>query len=154
MSESTDISPQKLKDLRKEHQLKQDDLAKLFGLAKHHISKMESGTRTISSAEQKLLRLYFYGEIPFAGAASSTKLSTVLNFTPEEYELIGRLARREGTTEAKWIAAQIRNCLVFHPTAREEAEKQAAEKDSSPSGLTIIKKDPPELRDKREDSGG
>jgi len=73
----------------------------------------------------KLLALYFFGEMPFDIMTEKTATS-VLEFTPDQWRVIGILAQKVGLTHGKWIAQQIRAYLTF------DAEAQAAAKAMQP----------------------
>lgn len=67
----------------------------------------------------KLLRLYFFGELPFELVREPRELSSVLEFSPDEWRIIEILARREGQTPTLWIRSQIRGYLNHNPRAIE-----------------------------------
>jgi hypothetical protein len=68
---------------------------------------------TIPPAMQKLLRLYLFGEIPFTLLRPTRDAASVLEFTPEEWQLITILASRAGQEPKAWIRSQILAYLAF-----------------------------------------
>lgn len=124
MSEINDITPETLPRLRGSFGLTQAELGAILGLEKHNVSKIESGKRAISPAEMKILRLYFFAEIPFDVIHQQNNLSSVLEFRTEEWRIIEILALRDGITPAKWIKAQILAYLDHNPRAQ-EARREA-----------------------------
>lgn len=127
MSEFTEVTAKNLKELRKERGLKQEAIADVLGLEKHHISKIETGNRALSSAEASLLNLYFFDVMPFA-IVGEKLVNSVLDFTEDQYRVICILASRRGVTPAVWIADQIRSYLAFNEEAKAETSKIVAER--------------------------
>ena len=68
---------------------------------------------TMPAAMQKLLRLYLFGEIPFALVRDPRDAEKLLDFTPGEWQLITILAARAGQTQKQWIRSQILAYLAF-----------------------------------------
>lgn len=90
----------------------QSAIASALGVGKSTVGRwVESGE--INESHTKLLRLYFYGEIPFENIRPERDLSDILKFTPREYEVISILAKRIGITPGQWIAEQIRTIIAY-----------------------------------------
>lgn len=110
-----DITPNELKALLSEKGMKQREVADILSLTQPMVSKIFNGLRSISPAEQKLLRLYFYGEIPFDMIRPEDKgYSSEFKFTEEEWHVMGIMATRCGFGDAgEWIVSRIRAELAF-----------------------------------------
>lgn len=103
---------EKLKAIRKERHLTQGDIAEVLGLTKQAISRIENGDRSITVSENRLLNLFFFGNIP----DGMIRADGVLSFEGEEWTLIEGMARREGYENGKtWIVAKIRAYLAQLP---------------------------------------
>lgn len=115
--------------------MNQDDVASLLGITQTAVSKIESGTRGLSDAEKKLLDWYFFGTVPDRIHGSTIDLSRMMEFDEAEWLIIGHIARRQGLSEAEWIATRIKDYLtilekshtlsVMTPPQQSHAEKQA-----------------------------
>lgn len=115
---SQEFSIKELKRQMDHNDMKQKDLCDILNLTQQKVSQMMNGQRKISHAEQKLLKLYFYGEFPFQ--PSSQTLSSILDFSDDEWDLIQKLANKQGFTSAKaWIVSQIRAYLDHNPLAKD-----------------------------------
>lgn len=108
-----EITSMNLKKFRMEAGLTQADLGVLLGLEKYHISHIEAGRRQISAAEMKLLRLYFFGELPELTRNAEELTRGLLNFTDLEWKAICILALKAGTTPSVWIQRQIVSYLDY-----------------------------------------
>lgn len=109
-----DIDIQKLKELLEEHDMKHKDLCEILNLTQAKVSHIMVGRRKISDSEQKLLKLYFYGIMPFDLLAPSDGYTPRLDFTPEEWRILDIMAKRNGFTDTtKWIVAHIREYLAY-----------------------------------------
>ncbi len=108
-----EITSTNLKKFRMEAGLTQADLGVLLGLEKYHISHIEAGRRQISAAEMKLLRLYFFGELPELTRTAEELTRGLLNFTDLEWKAICILALKAGTTPSVWIQRQIVSYLDY-----------------------------------------
>ncbi len=107
-----DITPEILAELLSERGMKQKELCLILNLSAPNISHIMNGNRNVSSSEQKLLKLFFYGEMPFDMLSAREDVRTVLNFTHDEWQVITVLSNREGYTSPKaWVTAQIRGYL-------------------------------------------
>lgn len=113
MNEFTEITAENLRAIRVEKGLNQDQLSEILGIPSNAISKIEGKTRLLSESEKKLLDFYFFGTIPPRITNTSTDPQAVLDFDEGEWAIIGSLARREGISEAQWIAARVRDYLAF-----------------------------------------
>lgn len=109
------LTPEAIKDLLHQKGLKQKDLCPILKLTPQNLSHMMTGARKISHAEEKLLRLYFFGEIPFESIRNENEftLKSSLIFTEDEWDIISTLANRAGKTTSQWIVGQIREYLAY-----------------------------------------
>lgn len=120
-----DISAQNVRTWRTENGLTQEGLGDLLGLKKIAVTKIEKGQRGISESERKLLRLLMHGELPFSNSKVEAA-SSVLEFNEKEWEIIERMAHKEGYSESKrWIVDKIRSYLRMNPES--SAAQMAAE---------------------------
>lgn len=94
----------------------------LGGLTTSQVSKLESGHRPISPAEQTLLQILIWNKLPESFPAWEAMGTDRLEFTALEWELITNIARREGLTPQEWIAAKIRKYLEFYDAPVSAAE--------------------------------
>lgn len=94
------------------HEKNASQIAADLGISTSGFSKWINGKRSIDERDAKLLRLYFYGEIPFGDIRPRQDLSEVLRFQPEEWHIITILARRVGLEPGTWIAEQIRTIIA------------------------------------------
>jgi len=69
MNGFTEVTAENLKALRTHNGLRQEDIAEILGLEKYSISRLENGTRALSSAEKIILDWHFFGIIPASVAA-------------------------------------------------------------------------------------
>lgn len=113
MSDFHETTAASLKAIRDERKINQDEVAAVLGIAQTAVSKIETGTRGLSDAEKKLLDWFFFGTVPERIHGSTIDLSRMLEFDEVEWRIIGHIARRQGLTEAEWIAARIRDYLAI-----------------------------------------
>ena len=119
------ITPEQLRNWRKNAGMSQEALGKLLGLSKIAVTKIENGQRRISEPEQKLIQLLILGNLPFHNSTIETKTSQ-LEFTPEQWQVIQAAATREGYDNAKdWIIDKIKSYLRMNPDS--SADQIAAE---------------------------
>jgi transcriptional regulator with XRE-family HTH domain len=102
-----------LKALRELHDINQDEIAALLGITQTAISKIESGTRSLSDAEKKILDWSFFGTVPPRVTSAHADITKVLDFDEAEWRIIGHIARRQGITEREWIVRRIRDYLAI-----------------------------------------
>ena len=107
------MNADELKKCISEHSKNQSAIADDLGISSGGFSKWVNGQRSIDDRDAKLLRLYFYGEIPFDDIRPTQDLSSVLKFSKKEWDIITILATRSGKTAGEWIASQIREYLLF-----------------------------------------
>lgn len=93
------------------HEKNASQIAAELGISSSGFSKWINGKRSIDERDEKLLRLYFFGEIPFEGLANQS-FPEVLSFTAQEADAIRTFAHRVGITPEKWIAEQIRTIIA------------------------------------------
>lgn len=137
MNEPTEITGESLKLLRGSKGLNQTEVGEIIGLDGYHVSNIEKGRRAISPSEMKLLRLYFFGEIPFDLVHQEKPLGTILEFTEDEWKIIEILALRAGQKPPQWIRGQILAYLDHNPRAA-EARKEAGH---SKGVLAVVARD-------------
>ena len=102
------------------HHKNQSQIAGDLGISTSGISKWANGSRKIDERDAKLLRLYFYGEIPFGLIRPDIDLQTTLRFTHTEWQIITIIAHRQGFLSAQsWITAQIRAYLQHNSQAED-----------------------------------
>ena len=107
-----EITLEVLRDLLKERDMKQKDLAPILGLSAQKISRIMTGDRIISEAEHKLLQLYFFQEAPFD---TPTNHEGLLNFSDHEWQMIHFQASKEGLAVRDWITAKVQTYLAWIP---------------------------------------
>lgn len=87
-----DILANRIKQLRKEHELKQEEIGALINVSKTQISDIEKGKRSTSIENLVILAKHFNVSIDYlAGISDNPDISehnNVLNITPEESELL------------------------------------------------------------------
>jgi transcriptional regulator with XRE-family HTH domain len=103
----------------------------LGGLEKAQVSKLETGQRTISPAEDRLLRILIREEIPpeyLRNLVSATPGE--IHLTQSDWNAVARLAARVGQSAEEWIAAKIREYLaerrILNPGVGNDHIPQAA----------------------------
>jgi len=111
MNEFTEVTAANLKAIRKKNGLKQDAIAELLGVEKHSISRIENENRALSESEKSLLDWYFFGILP-PRIATTASLQGCLEFTDQEWHVLGRMAARVGQTHAQFITATIRRDIT------------------------------------------
>lgn len=129
-SEFHETTAANLKAIRESEEMTQDEVAAVLGITQTAISKIESGTRALSDSEKKLLDWYFFGTMPARMHSATIDLAKVLEFDEGEWLIIGHIARRQGITEAEWIARRIKDYLAIleeKPTLRALQEAQGKE---------------------------
>ena len=90
----------------------QAEMAKAFEVHPSTVKRWLEGGE-IPPPMLKLLDFYFFGTIPPRVSNSCSDPHGVLDFDEAEWAIIGNLARREGVTEAQWIAGRIRAYLAW-----------------------------------------
>lgn len=106
-----DITADEMKAWRKAEGLTQEEFGKMLGWEKVMVSKIETGRRGISEAEQRLLKLLIRGEMPFRDHAGYINQ---VDFSEGEWATMTRIAWREGYHSARpWIVAKIRGYLAM-----------------------------------------
>jgi len=102
------------------HPKNQGQIAQDLGITSTTLGRWRKGERSFGQSDQKLLRLYFLGEMPFDMLREPGSDSGQLRFTLPEWQIITILSKREGfTTPAAWITGKIRGYLDNNPTATE-----------------------------------
>ena len=110
MSAFTETTAENLRAIRTEKGMNQDEVAELLGLQNHNISKLESGSRSLSPSEKTLLDWYFFGTMP-KRLVNPENLKGMLEFSPEEWDVIGIMAKRAGQTHEAWIRTAVLNIV-------------------------------------------
>ena len=90
---------------------KQAEISKTFDVHTSTVKRWVDGGE-IPPPILKLLDWFLFGVVP-PRLKPLANLATVLEFDADEWAIIGAAARREGTTEARWIAGRIRSYLRF-----------------------------------------
>jgi transcriptional regulator with XRE-family HTH domain len=121
---TTHMTAKQLQKCIAEHPKKQTAIAKDLGISSGGFSKWVNGHRTIDQRDEKLLRLYFFNEMPFELIRSDKATTNQLLFTEAEWQIISILSKREGYINPRaWITAKIRGYLDNNPTAKALARK-------------------------------
>jgi transcriptional regulator with XRE-family HTH domain len=120
MSSYTEITAENLRELRGEKGRNQEEIAQMLGITQTAVSKIEGGTRGLSTTEKAVLDWYFFGTMP-ARLANPQELRGVLEFEEEEWAIIGALAGRVGQTHQQWIRSAVLN-IVYGNAAQHEGK--------------------------------
>lgn len=129
-----EITAEVLGKLLKSKGMKQKEICPILDLSESNVSNILKLHRKISAAEQKILRLYFYDELPFelGKVDRGEELANVLKFTPQEWQAICILSKREGFMEPKfWIRGKILAHLEQSPAGQEAMEEAGGGEPSS-----------------------
>lgn len=110
MNEFTEATAENLRYLRGAKGLNQDDISEMLGIPRNAVSKIEGGSRSLSAAEKTVLDWYFFGTMP-PRLANPENLKGILEFSPEEWEIIGLMAKRAGQTHEAWIRTAVLNIV-------------------------------------------
>lgn len=114
-------------------------IAEDLGVRPPTLGRWMRGERKISEPDAKLLRLYFYGEIPFGLSLNENLASTVLDFNEDEWKIIKILSCRAGfKNPVTWIRERIRGYLENHPLA-DEARKEGGSTTYSMGGVEPLR---------------
>lgn len=123
---SADITSQELKAWRKEEGLTQTELGKMIGWPKLVVTNIETERRSISDAEQRLLKLLIRGEAPFE--THKAPWDPQIEFSEQEWALMTKIAFREGFHSARpWIVAKIRGYVSMAVPPKEGGLLKVAE---------------------------
>jgi transcriptional regulator with XRE-family HTH domain len=128
MSEFTEVTADNLRFIRGSRGMNQDEVAEILGIAGNQVSKIEKGIRALSDAEKRLLDWYFFGTLP-PRLIQTLDLQGVLEFTEDEWNIIGLMAKRAGQTHAQFIRSSILGYL-YH--AAPEASHRPAPLEALP----------------------
>lgn len=102
-----------------------EQVAKELGVSRTTLHHWSKGNRDIPEDSLKLLRLYFYGEIPFGVVEEPLDLSSALSFTPQEWAIMEILAKRKGLTGAKqWVIVTLKTEYQRELAAKAQEEKE------------------------------
>lgn len=113
------MNTQELKECIERHNKKQGAIGADLGFSKAKMTRLLKGA-DISESDAKLLRLYFYGEVPFGLMLEDKRPWEILEFTEDEWKIISILAKRSGGQSPEgWVVSQIRGFLDNHPLAQE-----------------------------------
>ena len=110
MSLPTETTAENLRSLRESNEMNQLDVATLLGITQTAVSKIETGTRALSPTEKAILDWYFFGTLP-PRLENPSELKGILEFSEEEWAIIGEMARRVGQTHKEWIASVCLNII-------------------------------------------
>jgi transcriptional regulator with XRE-family HTH domain len=121
MNEFKEVTAADLRAIRSEKGMNQGGIGALLGITQTAVSKIEKGTRALSESEKALLDWYFFGILP-SRIATTASLQGCLEFTDQEWHVLGRMAARVGQTHAQFITATIR--LDIQRNTQWQEEKQ------------------------------
>jgi transcriptional regulator with XRE-family HTH domain len=107
MNEFKEVTAADLRAIRAKKDMNQEEIGELLGITQTAVSKIEKGTRALSESEKALLDWYFFGILP-PRIASTASLQGCLEFTDQEWHVLGRMAARVGQTHSQFITATIR----------------------------------------------
>lgn len=113
MNEFTEVTAENLRLIRGGKGLNQEEVGELLGIPRNAVSKIEGGVRTLSDSEKHLLDWYFFGKLP-PRLSNPLDLKGCLEFTDGEWNLVTRMALRDGLTPGKFIADKIRTYLAYN----------------------------------------
>jgi len=112
------MTAKKLSDAIASHEKNQGQIAQDLGITSTTLGRWRKGERSFGESDAKLLRLYFFGKMPFDLLRDRESLKNTLRFTMDEWAVILILAKREGfKTAADWVAGKIRGYLENSPAA-------------------------------------
>jgi len=123
MNAYKEVTAENLRFIRGGNGMNQAEVAELLGIQKNAISKIEGGTRSLTEAEKHLLDWYFFGKVP-PRLVASLDLRGYLEFTPDEWNVLGILATRRGQSHNQFIKATILS--IIHGPEGEIAAKSTA----------------------------
>ena len=121
MNEFKEITAADLRAIRSKKGMNQEEIGELLGVTQTAVSKIEKGTRALSESEKALLDWYFFSILP-PRIANTASLQGCLEFTDQEWHVLGRMAARVGQTHAQFITATIRRDIQRHPYWQEETQ--------------------------------
>lgn len=155
------MTAEELVNCLNENNVKQIQLANDLGVGRSAISKWVKGTSKISEPDAKLLRLYFYGEIPFKAKQENPSLKNCIQLSEMEWQVIGILAKRSGyESESKWITAKIREAIERHNVNEAQQRRmtqphhlQAVAEEHTPYNAKIIDPEEHERNETKRDGG-
>jgi transcriptional regulator with XRE-family HTH domain len=110
MSKFKEITAGTLRVHREAKDINQDEIAQMLGITQTAVSKIESGNRALSTTEKAVLDWYFFGTMP-PRLSNPIELQGALEFSPEEWAIIGALAARAGQTHQQWIRSAVLNIV-------------------------------------------
>jgi DNA-binding transcriptional regulator YiaG len=110
MNEFTETTAENLRFLRGAKGLNQDDIGEMLGIPRNAVSKIESGSRSLSASEKTVLDWFFFGIMP-PRLTAQEDLKGMLEFSPEEWRIIGVMAARAGQTHQQWIRSAVLNIV-------------------------------------------
>lgn len=145
MSEHIEVTAKNLRSIRGAREMTQKQVADILGVPLNAVSKIELGNRELTSAEKKLLDLFFFGRLPEGVIRSSDDLGHALDFTEQEWKIVEVLALRAGQTAAEWIRTKILDYLAFSPEAKAVGANLAS--------LPLAAEEPPEYQARKRKAG-
>ena len=138
------MNNEELTALIEKHEKNASQIAEDIGVSRSAMSNWMSGKRGIGDVEAKLLRLYFYGEMPFDLIGRPGANTNELRFTTSEWQVIAILANREGfQSPVSWITGKIRGYLDNNATAQELGQEVRSKKNKSPGRSVSYIRDAP-----------
>jgi transcriptional regulator with XRE-family HTH domain len=112
MNEINEVTAENLASIRGAKGLNQDEVAEIIGVPRNAVSKIETGTRALSPSEKAILDWHFFGTMP-PSLTATLDLQGVLEFTDDEWHIIGVMSRRAGQTPAAWIRESILSYMAL-----------------------------------------
>lgn len=97
----------------------QAEISKAFNVSQSTVKRWFEGGE-IPPPMLKLLDWYFFGTLPPRLSSDEQVPSGMLDFSPEEWNIVLILAARAGQSPAKWIASTIRFHLDLYKSASNE----------------------------------
>lgn len=129
MNEFSEVTAENLRFVRGAKGMNQEEVATLLGLKKTNVSNIETGNRTLSASEKRLLDWYFFGILPPKITAAGD-VRGVLEFDDAEWRMISIMAKRDGDRKpGEWIASRIRDYIA--PAMAAEGNSEQGKRKSS-----------------------
>lgn len=121
MNEFTETTAANLAEIRSRKGLNQEEVSAILGMTQTAVSKIENGTRTLSSTEKAILDWHFFGTMP-PRLENPLELQGVLEFTATEWDIIGIMAKRAGQTHKQWIRSAVLNIVYGSGLLSQQAD--------------------------------
>lgn len=106
------MNADELKRCIETHPKNQSQIAEDLGITRSAMSRWVKGLRQIDDRSAKLLRLYFYGELPFDASHENPDLPEILRISLREWAIIKDYATKAGMEPGQWIGEQVRTIIA------------------------------------------